>query len=76
MNPGDLVVGDVDGVVIIPLAEVEAVLAAADAKIAAEQQRISEIEKGELVSPWLNDALRQAALTRFIIQFGDRISVN
>lgn len=62
VNPGDLVVGDVDGVVIIPRAEVEAVLAAADAKIAAEQQRISEIEKGELVSPWLNDALRQAGL--------------
>lgn len=62
VNPGDLVVGDVDGVVIIPRAEVEAVLAAADAKIAAEQQRIAEIERGELVSPWLNDALKQAGL--------------
>lgn len=62
VNPGDLVVGDIDGVVIIPREDVEAVLDAADAKIAAEQQRIAEIEKGELVSPWLNGALKQAGL--------------
>ncbi|MEJ2801584.1 RraA family protein [Comamonadaceae bacterium PP-2] len=62
VNPGDLIVGDIDGVVVIPLADVEAVLAAADAKIAAEQQRIAEIESGELVSPWLYDALKQAGL--------------
>jgi 4-hydroxy-4-methyl-2-oxoglutarate aldolase len=62
VNPGDLVVGDVDGVVIIPLDQVEEVLDAADAKIAAEQQRLDEIAKGELVSPWLNGALKQAGL--------------
>lgn len=62
VNPGDLVVGDVDGVVIIPRDQVEAVLDAADAKIAAEQQRLDEIARGELVSPWLNDALKQAGL--------------
>ncbi|MEH3087981.1 MAG: RraA family protein [Xylophilus ampelinus] len=62
VNPGDLVVGDVDGVVVIPREDVEAVLNAADAKIAAEQQRIAEIEQGELVSPWLNGALKQAGL--------------
>lgn len=62
VNPGDLVVGDVDGVVVIARAEVEAVLDAADAKIAAEAQRIAEIARGELVSPWLDDALRQAGL--------------
>jgi regulator of RNase E activity RraA len=62
VNPGDLVVGDVDGVVVIPRDEVEAVLDAADAKIAAEQQRLDEIARGELVSPWLNGALKQAGL--------------
>jgi len=62
VNPGDLVVGDVDGVVVIPRDQVEAVLNAADAKIAAEQQRLDEIARGELVSPWLNDALKQAGL--------------
>lgn len=64
VNPGDLVVGDVDGVVIIPRDQVEKVLDAADAKIAAEQQRLDEIAKGELVSPWLNDALKQAGLAQ------------
>jgi regulator of RNase E activity RraA len=60
--PGDLVVGDVDGVVVIPRGEVESVLAAAQKKLEAEAQRIKEIEEGLLVSPWLDDALRQAGL--------------
>lgn len=62
--PGDLVVGDVDGVVVIPRADVDAVLDAAEKKVQAEQQRLDEISKGELVSPWLNDALVQAGLPR------------
>ncbi|MYZ42284.1 RraA family protein [Schauerella aestuarii] len=62
VHPGDLIVGDVDGVVVIPRADVEAVLTAAEAKVAAEQQRLAEIARGELVSPWLNDALKQAGL--------------
>jgi len=60
--PGDLIVGDVDGVVVIPKADIEEVLAAAQKKVAAEAQRIHEIEQGLLVSPWLDDALRQAGL--------------
>jgi 4-hydroxy-4-methyl-2-oxoglutarate aldolase len=62
VNPGDLVVGDIDGVVVIPRAEVDAVLEAAEKKVAAETQRIKEIEEGILISPWLDDALRQAGL--------------
>jgi 4-hydroxy-4-methyl-2-oxoglutarate aldolase len=62
VSPGDLVVGDVDGIVVIPRGEVEAVLEAAGKKLAAEKQRIDEINAGLLVSPWLNDALRQAGL--------------
>ncbi len=62
VTPGDLIVGDADGVVVIPKADVEAVLAAAQKKVALEAERIREIENGILVSPWLNDALRQAGL--------------
>jgi regulator of RNase E activity RraA len=62
VQPGDLVVGDADGVVIVPREQVQAVLDAADAKIAAEQQRLAEIARGELVSPWLDGALRSAGL--------------
>lgn len=62
VQPGDLVVGDVDGVVVVPRDQVKAVLDAADAKIAAEKQRLAEIGRGELVSPWLDGALRSAGL--------------
>lgn len=62
VEPGDLVVGDVDGVVVIPRADVEDVLAAAQKKVETEVQRVKEIEDGILISPWLDDALRQAGL--------------
>jgi 4-hydroxy-4-methyl-2-oxoglutarate aldolase len=63
VNPGDLIVGDVDGVVVIPRAEVDQVLAAAGKKLESEELRIREIEQGILVSPWLNDALKQAGMS-------------
>lgn len=62
VEPGDLVVGDADGVVVIPRRDVPAVLAAAEKKLQAEAQRIKEIEEGILVSPWLDDALRAAGV--------------
>jgi regulator of RNase E activity RraA len=62
--PGDLVVGDADGVVVIPRLQVEAVVIAAEQKLAAERQRLEEISQGTLVSPWLDDALHQAGLPR------------
>jgi regulator of RNase E activity RraA len=64
VEPGDLVVGDADGVVVIPRLQVQAVLAAAEDKLAAERQRLDEIARGLLVSPWLDDALAQAGLPR------------
>jgi 4-hydroxy-4-methyl-2-oxoglutarate aldolase len=62
VSPGDLVVGDIDGVVVIPYDQVDAVLEAAENKVRAEKTRLDEIARGELVSPWLNDALRSAGL--------------
>lgn len=62
VEPGDLVVGDCDGVVVIPRKEVPAVLKAAQKKLKAEAQRLKEIEEGILVSPWLDDALRAAGV--------------
>jgi regulator of RNase E activity RraA len=64
VSPGDLVVGDADGVVVIPRLQVEAVVTAAEDKLAAERQRLQEISEGLLVSPWLDDALAQAGLPR------------
>jgi 4-hydroxy-4-methyl-2-oxoglutarate aldolase len=62
VNPGDLVVGDADGVVVIPRNDVDAVLTAAARKLADEQQRLREIAGGSLISPWLDDALRAAGV--------------
>lgn len=60
-EPGDLVVGDSDGGVVVPRDRVRAVLDAADAEIAAETQRPEGITRGEFVSPWLDDAPRREA---------------
>ena len=62
VQPGDLVVGDADGVVVIPRADVLKVLEAAEKKLADEKIRLEEIARGELVSPWLHAALRSAGL--------------
>lgn len=62
VQAGDLVLGDADGVVVIPRAEVERVLVAAEKKLADEKLRLEEIARGELISPWLHEALRAAGL--------------
>lgn len=62
VTPGDLIVGDVDGVVVIPASDLPALLDSAQKKVETEQERIREIERGILISPWLDDALRQAGL--------------
>ena len=44
--PGDLIVGDDDGVAVVPLAEVDRILAAAQAARAREAETIAKIEGG------------------------------
>jgi 4-hydroxy-4-methyl-2-oxoglutarate aldolase len=46
VNPGDLVLGDDDGLVIVPRAEMEAVLKAARARVAKEVTKAAELAKG------------------------------
>lgn len=67
VQPGDLVLGDADGVVVIPRQDVDKVLVAAEKKLADEKVRLEEIARGELVSPWLNDSLRSAGLPTLYI---------
>ena len=45
--PGDLIVGDDDGIAVVPLADVDAVLAAAHAARAREAETIAKIEGGK-----------------------------
>lgn len=58
VNPGDLVVGDDDGVVVIPQSEVAALLPAAHKKMQTEAQRMKDIQEGRLIYGWLEGALK------------------
>ena len=48
VNPGDLIIADDDGVVVVAHTEVEAVLASAKEREAGEESRRERFEKGEL----------------------------
>jgi regulator of RNase E activity RraA len=57
--PGDLIVGDSDGVVVIEAAGVEALLEPAARKLDEERRRIHQITHGGPITPsWLADSLR------------------
>lgn len=47
VNPGDLIVGDADGVIAIPLKQVEAAVSNAEARVAKEAQIKRELDSGK-----------------------------
>jgi RraA family protein len=57
IDPGDLVLGDADGVLSVPTAEAAAILEATRAKQAAEQVQMAAIEAGTLDIGWIDAAL-------------------
>ena len=58
VNPGDLVFGDENGVVVIPRDDIEEVLAGADAKLAQEEKRRAEIASGVYVKGGLDELMK------------------
>ena len=65
ISPGDLIVGDADGVVVIEREKAPAMLALAQKKVDDETKRIAQIKKGEaLRPPWLDGALRAAGVLK------------
>jgi 4-hydroxy-4-methyl-2-oxoglutarate aldolase len=65
VNPGDLIVGDADGIVVIEREKVEALLPLATKKAADETKRIASIKRNEaLRPPWLEGALRAAGVLK------------
>lgn len=73
VNPGDLVVGDYDGVTVVPQENIEEALAAAEKKLAYEIERRSTIaaymdaqQKGEalfnLSPPWVDEQLKELGI--------------
>jgi regulator of RNase E activity RraA len=57
IHPGDLIVGDGDGVLCIPYDHVEEILAAANKKSAAEAVTVKQIAAGTLDTSWVDAAL-------------------
>ncbi|NYT62570.1 RraA family protein [Alcaligenaceae bacterium] len=60
IEPGDLVVGDGDGIVVVPKGKVEQALLDAHKKIEVERIRMQDISQGRLVYGWLEGALQDA----------------
>lgn len=63
VKPGDLVVGDADGVTVIEREKAAAILPLAAEKVAAETRRIADIKSRKALRPgWLDGALRTAGV--------------
>lgn len=59
IEPGDLVIGDEDGLVCVPHDQAESVLAATDAKQLAEQKMMQEIEERRYNRAWVDESLKR-----------------
>ena len=59
VNPGDIIVGDGDGLVAVSPDEALAIAARAKAKVADEQATIQSILNGSYSSAWVDAALKQ-----------------
>ena len=57
VRPGDIVVGDADGVVFVPLGDAEQILKATEAKSASEAEIFRDIENGRYDRTWVDAQL-------------------
>ena len=62
VNPGDLIVGDADGVVVVPREMAAEIVGAAQAKVDGESERMKAIARGELVQGWVAEGLKSAGV--------------
>jgi RraA family protein len=59
VHPGDLIVGDADGLLCIPFDEAEQVLAATHKKMEAEKKTLADIAAGRLDTSWIDATLKR-----------------
>ena len=60
VQPGDLLVGDADGVVAVPREKADEVVAAVQAKLDVEQEFLRALSEGHVKNGWVTDSLRSA----------------
>ncbi len=59
VNPGDIVLGDMDGIVIVPREISESIIPKVHATINKEERMMKEIEKGTINRMWVDEILHQ-----------------
>jgi regulator of RNase E activity RraA len=64
VNPGDFILGDADGVVVVERGKIESLLPLAAKKVADEAARIEGIRNGDTAAKWLTVALRTAGVLK------------
>lgn len=64
VRPGDVVVGDGDGVVVVPREHVGAAVEEARKRVEAEEKRLQAIEQGDLYPAWLIPQLRERGVLK------------
>jgi 4-hydroxy-4-methyl-2-oxoglutarate aldolase len=62
VRPGDIVLGDDDGVVVVPLEQAEAVAREVERRIQKESQRIAAIGKGVVSPAWLDETIARVGI--------------
>jgi len=63
VNPGDIIVGDADGLVAIPLEQADRILASAKAIVAREAIARKQIQEGTEDRTWIDKALKEKGYT-------------
>ena len=63
VHPGDIVVGDADGLVIVPPARAQAILAAVEKLLAKEKSLLDSIAAGNVDRRWVDETLAAKGCT-------------
>ncbi|CAM4020309.1 RraA family protein [Bordetella muralis] len=64
VHPGDFIIGDNDGVVVVERDKIEGLLPAAEKKVQDEAARVAAIKTGDTAAKWLSSALRNAGVLK------------
>lgn len=59
IHPGDLIVGDADGLLCVPFDDAEQILTATHQKMAAEKEMLADIAAGTLDTLWIDATLKR-----------------
>lgn len=72
VNPGDIIIGDADGIIVVPQAHAQMAVAGAQAKVDAEEKRMEQIKTSpvdKLNASWLIPTLQKAG----VLQEGEEL---